>query len=61
MKETIYWSKEGEPVRRAVVELAGWTTQTGKITRTGERIASQSWEEMSPAARNVLLRAGVSS
>ena len=59
MKKTIQWSKTGKPIRGAVCELAGWKTKTGKITRTGVRIAKTEWQELTPAAKRVLTAHGI--
>lgn len=59
MSTTIKWDKSNLGVKRAVVELLGWVTSQGKLTKTGERIARSAWGELTPAAQNVLKRAGV--
>jgi hypothetical protein len=59
MGEVIYWNNTGINTRMAVAELAGWCTKKGKITQTGKRIANTQWEELSPAAQNVLSRHGI--
>jgi hypothetical protein len=45
--------------RQAVCRIVGWRTHKGAITKTGAKIASTSWDSLSAAARNVLLRHGV--
>lgn len=59
MKETICWSKTGILSKRAVVMLCGWETKKGTITKLGERIAKTAWPELTPAAKNVLTRHGI--
>jgi hypothetical protein len=59
MSETIYWSKSGEPVRTAVVELCGWCNKLGNATPMGKRIARTEWCNLSPAAKRVLLNHGI--
>ena len=39
-----------------IVKQAGWTTNKGGLSRLGEKIAESKWEELSPAAKNVLQR-----
>ena len=55
----VYWDKTGPRERAAVVALCGWATKKGTVTRTGRRIAATSWEQLTPAARNVLTRHGI--
>lgn len=59
MGEIILWSDSGYAVRWAVVELCGWVTKKGKITKTGIRIVRSEWADLTPAVRNVLLLHGV--
>jgi len=57
--ERINWDVSGYSVRIAVVELCGWCNKRGNATPTGKKIARQSWETMSTAARNVLTQHGI--
>jgi GGDEF domain-containing protein len=53
----LYWNEKLKLGRK--VELAkdaGWVTTTGKLTKTGEKIAQSKWEDLSSAAKNVLTR-----
>jgi hypothetical protein len=59
MSEPIYWSQSNFTLRRAVVELNGWCNRHGNATKTGERIANTEWAQLTPAARNILIRAGI--
>jgi len=59
MDTTIYWDKYGYPTRKAAVELCGWCTKSGKATKTGEKIANTKWEDLSPAAKRVLISHGI--
>jgi hypothetical protein len=59
MGEQIKWALSGPVTRKAVVELCGWANKKGDATPTGRRIAHSSWDELSPAARNVLMNHGV--
>lgn len=58
-QETIRWDYSGPQVREAVLQLLGWVTKTGHLNPTGRKIQRQSWDTMSPAARNILTRAGI--
>ena len=63
-QNVIHWDSSGQAVRGAICELCGWITngtraKPGHLSMTGRKIVKQSWETMSPAARNVLTRAGV--
>jgi hypothetical protein len=55
----IYWDKSGIPTRIAVVELCGWCNKRGTATPTGKRISTTKWDDLSSAAKNVLLRHGI--
>ncbi len=57
--ETIRWDYSGLHQRLAVVELCLWVNKDGNATPTGKRIAKQSWDQMSSAARNILIRHGI--
>ncbi len=59
MTQTIFWSKESVLIKTSVCELIGWCTKNGTITKTGKRIANSTWDDLTPAARNVLTRHGV--
>ena len=61
MSELIKWDISEYPTRKAVVELCGWYNKKGEATPTGKRIARQSWEQLSPAAKNVMERHGISN
>ena len=50
-----YWDSKLKLGRK--VELAkdaGWITRSGQLSKLGEKISSSRWEELSPAAQNVL-------
>ncbi|MCK9600054.1 MAG: hypothetical protein M0R06_13500, partial [Sphaerochaeta sp.] len=38
------------------VKRSGWTTKDGRLTKLGEKIAQSKWEDLSPAAQNVIRR-----
>ncbi len=57
--ETIYWSKSDTPLRQAVIELCGWVTKKGIISQLGKRLSGTSWNDLSNAARNVLIQHGI--
>jgi len=37
-----------------LVKKAGWVTKTGKLSKTGEKIAESKWDDLSPAAQKIL-------
>jgi hypothetical protein len=57
--ETIRWDYSGFETRKAVCELVGWRNKKGNATPTGLKIARTSWEKLSEAAKNVLIRHGI--
>ena len=59
MKEQISWDSVGMFTKTAVVELCGWITGKGTTSATGKRIASTTWDALTPAARNVLINHGI--
>jgi hypothetical protein len=59
MKEQIKWDVSGQPTRIAVVELAGWRNKYGNATPMGQRIARTDWDNLTSAARNVLIHHGI--
>ena len=59
MKETIHWSKSGQSIRKAVVELCGWSNKKGNATPTGLRISRTNWNDLTPAAKRVLEYHGI--
>lgn len=59
MSEIISWKISGYDVRKAVASLCGWETRKGKLTVLGNYIAKTEWENLSPAARNVLIQHGI--
>lgn len=59
MKEQIKWDVSGQPTRIAVVELAGWRNKYGNATPMGQRIARTDWDNLTSAARNVLIYHGI--
>ncbi len=59
MGKTIYWNDSMEPTRKAVLELCYFVTNKGLLSSTGRRLLKQNWQEMTPAARNILTRAGI--
>ena len=60
MEEKIKWENIGQLQKTAVVELCGWCNKKGNATPTGKRIANINyWHLLSPAAKNVLTRHGV--
>lgn len=59
MKEIINWSKNGIAVRTAVVELCGWRNKSGNATPMGKRIARTEWNNLSSAAKRVLINHGI--
>ena len=59
MKEQIKWDSSGQPTRIAVVELAGWRNKYGNATPMGQRIARTDWDNLTSAARNVLIHHGI--
>ena len=58
-KEKIFWSRESFLNRKAVVELCGWRNKKGSATPTGLRIAKTRWQDLTPAAKRVLLNHGI--
>lgn len=60
MGEKIQWQAVGYATRQAVVELCGWANSKGNATPTGKRIAQTDWPKLTPAARVVLSRHGIS-
>ena len=58
-KSTIRWDISDLPTKEAMCGLCGYCTKQGNLTLTGKRIAHTTWEALSPAAKNVLLRHGV--
>ena len=57
--ETIKWTLAGINERTAVVELCGWQNKSGKATPRGKRIARTNWNDLTPAALNVLKNHGI--
>jgi hypothetical protein len=55
----VKWDNSGLALKMAVCDILGWRTHTGKITRTGIRIATSKWNELTTSAREVLTRHGV--
>ena len=59
MEEKIRWNFAGINERTAVVELCGWCNKSGRATPTGKRIAQTNWNDLTPAAVNVLKNHGI--
>lgn len=59
MKEQIKWDSAGINERTAVVDLLGWTTNKGTVSRYGHRIAKTDWEDQNKAVINIFNRAGI--
>ena len=57
--ETINWDKSGINLKLAVVKSCCWTIKNGSISQLGKRIANTNWNDLSSAARNVLIQQGV--
>ena len=52
-----YWNEKLKLGRRAQMAMdAKWITNAGKLSQLGEKIAESKWEELDPAAQNVLKR-----
>lgn len=59
MQEPIIWDIAGFAVRKAVVELSGWRNKDGNATPMGLRIARSENDQLTPAAKNVLIQRGI--
>ena len=55
----LYWESETTHMREIIVEMCGWRNKSGKATPMGKRIARTPWNQLSTAARNVLLNHGI--
>ena len=55
----ITWDNSLLPTKMAVVELCGWCNKKGTATPTGKRIAKTKWDQLSTAARRVLIMHGI--
>lgn len=55
----IKWSISSQLIRTSVAELCGWITHKNKLSSTGRRIIKTEWENLSEAARNVLINHGI--
>lgn len=55
----IRWDSEGFYTRKAIVELCGWCSKKYLATKIGLRIARTNWNDLTPAAKNVLIAHGV--
>jgi len=42
--------------RREIVASCRWVTRQGTISKLGQRISQSFWQELSPAAQNVISR-----
>jgi len=50
------WDSAKLGVKVDLVKAGGWVNNKGQLTKVGERIAESKWEDLSPAAQNVLQR-----
>ena len=55
----IYWDLVDDKTKTSIVTLCGWRKANGELTRTGKRIVSLQWNEMTPATQNVLFNHNV--
>ena len=58
IRESVHWSEASPELRTALVITCGWCTRKGTATLLGKKIAGMAWDDLGPAARNVLQRSG---
>lgn len=59
MKELIKWDLAGPKERQAVLELIGFKTNKGIISRDGIRIKERNYDEQSDVVKEIFVKHGI--
>lgn len=54
------WDDTNETDRLLNVIACGWITRSNKLSAIGHRIVRSAWKDISPAAKNILIKKGFS-
>lgn len=50
------WNALSMDDKTQILMLAGWRTNAGALSRIGQRILKQKWDEILPSTQNIIVR-----